>query len=100
MQGHYFQYTVFLFENQVQDASQYAGARDFCGQAGAHIQGRGDLANCDPLFSVCSFDDNSEATGTVLFFATAPEFSHRLPPLVVASSSTVIFLVPSAPRLA
>ena len=86
MQGHYFQYTVFFFEYQVQETSQYAGARDFPGQARAHLQGHGVLANCDPLSSVYSFDHNSAATGTVFFFfATAPEFSDRLPPLAVAS---------------
>ena len=54
------------------------------GQGGAHRQGYDNLADCDPCISINTFDHNSTHTGTIPFFATVSESSHRLPPLVDA----------------
>ena len=50
MQGHYLQYTVFFLNTRFRIPVNMQAPGDFRGQAGAHLQGHGDLANCDPLF--------------------------------------------------
>ena len=72
-------HTETFSQHEVQDASKNTDTHHFCCHGRTPSQGYCNVADCDPLVPVYSFDHYSTTTSTIDLGAAIPEASNRLP---------------------
>ena len=78
-------YTQTLVEDQIKDTCEHAYPKTFHCHGRAHFQRHCDFSDCHPFFSVYSFDYYSTSATAIVFEASIPETTYRLPHCVLTS---------------
>ena len=78
--------TQALAEDQIEDTCEHAHTNNFRRHGRAHFQRNCDFTGCHPFFSADPFVHNATPASTIVFEASIPEATYRLPYCGIVSS--------------